>query len=366
MNQQPSAPAGCRETAPGTAAPGNLFVCHTQAQLILASGLATERFARETNDLILFVDFALREEMRRRLERIFDRVLFLQSIYPKEYDTFRAKLSWYPADLKRIRAFMSQPYGRVFESCDTVFLEQRILKYACKANPEAELIWLEDGITAYFQNVETHGGLDSNTLTRTLRKALFKYLCGAGKYYDRDFAGMGGSRMLRTIYAQYPDAIREPYRSLRRAVGITDSEYRSGLRALYEKRALETDPNSVILVMDKLDTYLHPEKVRAAVSACLAAAKTQGREVVCKFHPRETEVWEEFEGIPAFDRSVGIESLYLSLLDRRETLRIVGVKSTGLASAKKLGYRVESLFGRSGETNPDLESFFRKIGIELL
>lgn len=44
------------------------------------------------------------------------------------------------------------------------------------------------------------------------------------------------------------------------------------------------------------------------------------------------------------DKSVGIESVYVSLADMKDTITIVGVKSTGLMTAKKLGYNVVSLF----------------------
>ena len=41
----------------------NLYICHTQAQLILASGLALGRFRDDENDLILFVDFGIKDEL---------------------------------------------------------------------------------------------------------------------------------------------------------------------------------------------------------------------------------------------------------------------------------------------------------------
>lgn len=344
----------------------NLFVCHTQAQLILAAGLSIGRFRNDENILFLFVDFALKDELKIRINKIFNKVLYLQSIYPAEKNTFRSKLRWYAEDLRRIEPVMESPFNRVFEVCDMVYLEQRILKSACKRNPEVELNWLEDGITAYYQNIESHGGLDLNKFTRFLRCVIFKYLGGVGRYYDRDFPGMGGGKMLKTAYCLYPDAVREPYKSLKIIEEISDEEYRFGLQALYEGKSAAVEDAAIILVLDKLDTYVYPEKMKRILSDFLASAKRENRKVYCKFHPRESEVWDIFKTYPVFDKSIGIESLYLSLLNKRASLKIVGVKSTGLMSAKKLGYDVESLFLQCGETNENLEKFYSLIGVELI
>ena len=61
----------------------NLFVCHTQANLILASSLALGRFKDDENLLILFVDFGLKDELKDRLDKTFAHTLYLQSIYPQ-------------------------------------------------------------------------------------------------------------------------------------------------------------------------------------------------------------------------------------------------------------------------------------------
>ena len=69
----------------------NLFICHTQAQLILASGLALGRFKDDENLLMLFVDFGIKDELKERLNNTFTRTLYLQSIFPVEFNTTKAK-----------------------------------------------------------------------------------------------------------------------------------------------------------------------------------------------------------------------------------------------------------------------------------
>lgn len=196
----------------------NLFVCHTQAQLILACGLALGRFREDVNELILFRDFDLKGEMRERLDGVFSRTLYLQSIYPKEYNTLKAKLKWYPQDLKELKSFVNGPYNRVFVVCDWVFLVQKAMQYAYRYNKDTEFCWLEDGITAYYSDSDIRGGFDSNQFTRLIRRIIVQYILGVGKFYQRDFREMGGLSILKRAFVTYPQSAREPYRSRRELV----------------------------------------------------------------------------------------------------------------------------------------------------
>ena len=344
----------------------NLFICHTQAHLILASGLALGRFKNDENLLILFVDFGIKDEMKARLDKTFTRTLYLQSIYPAEMNTAKAKLKWYPQDWKLIKQFLTEPVDRAFAVCDHVLLVQKAIQLVHKFNNNVELNWLEDGIIPYFVDNTNTGGFDSNNLTRQIRLFMFKYIFGLGSFYNRDFWGCGGMASLKTAFVSYPDAVREPYRSQKQLVGITDEEYLAGLSAMYTKSKLDVQPNSVILVVDKLDRYAFPDKVRASLSAFISKCKEEGKTVICKFHPRETEVWDIFDGCQTMDKSVGIESAYVSLADIKDSITIAGVKSAGLMSAKKLGYNTVSLFPSCGEENENLVTFYEKLNIKLL
>lgn len=344
----------------------NIFICHTQAHLILASGLTLGRFKGDENDLILFVDFGITEELKKRLKNTFSRVLFLQSIYPAEFNTFKAKLKWYPKDWKEIKKFVNDKYDRAFAVCDWLLLVQETLKRIYNLNPNVEMAWLEDGITAYYSDSDIRGGLDSNDFTMMIRRLIFRNLLGIGKFYDRDFREMGGLKCLKTVYSCYPDCVREPYNPARRLVAISDAEYRAGLQAMYMSADLELKLPAVIIVVDKLDRYEHPDMVKDSLLKFIQEAQRQEKNVICKFHPRETQKWDIFADCNTLDKSVGIESTYLSLLPHKEYVTIVGIKSTGLMSAKKLGYNAISLFPSSGESNQNLIGFYKSLGVKLI
>lgn len=344
----------------------NLFICHTQAHLILASGLVSGRFSEDENFLILFVDFAIKDELKSRLNRTFSRTLYLQSIYPSEFNTVKSKLKWYPRDWRLIKDFLTAPIDRVFAVCDWLLLVQKTLQLAHRLNQDTEMAWLEDGISAYYSDSNIHRGMDRYKITLAFRSFLFRYILGVGKFYDRDFDNSGGLHCIKQVYTCIPEAVREPYRSKRQLIGISNSEYLKGLSAIYPKSNLNILPNSVILVVDKLDRYAFPDKARVALSRFIDECKENGKTVVCKFHPRETEIWDIFKDCRLIDQSVGIESAYVSLADIKDSITVAGIKSTGLMSAKKLGYKTISLFNSCGENNPELERFFARIGVEML
>ena len=342
----------------------NLFVCHTQAHLILASGLTRGRFKEDENHLVLFRDFNLNDEMAEKLKQIFSSCLFLTGVFPAANKTFIARLKWHREDDKLLKLYIKQSYDRVFAVCDWTPPVQYCLKRCRDLKEDTQFIWLEDGILSYFQNAEIHKGSDKYTFTLFLRKIFFKYLLGIGSIYDRDFEAMGGLKVFRQMYTLYPEAVREPYRSHRGLFGITNEEYLAGIMALYDAKELNIPKDSILLIMDKLDTYINPESVQEAISTINEKAKTEGKRIFCKFHPREDLSWSVFEECTILDRTIGAESLYLSLAGKIDSIQVVGIKSAGLMSARKMGFQVISLFKEIGESNDALIQFFERIGID--
>ena len=343
----------------------NLFIRHTQAHLILATGLSLGRFKNDENTLILFRDFEINQSLEYRIKQLFNNCLILKG-NSSGSKTLISRIRWHREDNRILRKSIVKPYDRVFAVCDWTPPVQYCLKRCLDLNKKAEFIWLEDGILAYFQNVETRSGSERFAFTKYLRKLFFKYLCGIGNVYDRDFNGMGGLKLFKQMYCLYPEAVREPYCSRRNIVPITNEEYNLGVSSLYDTKILNIAPNSVILIMDKLDTYLYPACVGDAIKALKKDLLVKGVKIYCKLHPREDEIWEELKDCELLEKTIGAESLYLSLSNMVDSINIIGVKSAGLMSAKKMGFSVASLFNQSGEQNLDLVRFYENIGIRLI
>lgn len=340
----------------------NLFVCHSQANVLLAISLTKGRFIDDNNDLILFRDFAPNETLDSILKSSFSRVLFLKGTYPAINKSWRAKIKRYPNDLIEIRKFLlSQYYSRVFEVCDECIPELFILKWT--ETMHTEYIWLEDGSYPYFRNTDNKTGLARNSWTRYIRKFIFKYVFGLGKYYEFEGTHMGANNILRTAYLTFPGYQREEY-STKQIIGISDDEFINGLATMYpkcNKNRLKTP--SILIVMDKLDVYKDLSLVESVILGIISKLKEQGIIVYYKYHPREESSLKALVSCIEIDRFTGVENFYSSNLSN--DLSIIGIKSTGLQYAKKLGFNVKSIGKMVNEVDDNVLSFYSKIGIDV-
>lgn len=342
----------------------NLFICHSQAQLLLAMSLSTGRFAQDENDLILFTDFRLKDDLRENLEKVFSRVLYRIGTFPASNKTWKEKFKRYPDDLRQIRTFMDKSYDKVFEVCDDCIPELFALKYAVKRNPDCDFAWLEDGSYPYFRNTISVSGFSTNNTTRFIRKVLLRNLCGLGRLYDFRGCYMGANHVLRKAYLTFPGKQRKEYQ-LKDVVGIEDSEFRQGLVTMYPPVKENVIPSdSVLLVMDKLDVYKDLQKIASTLTAVIEKFRKQGKQIFYKYHPREETELDVLKGCNELSRFTGVENFYSSNVG--SNLIVVGIKSTGLQNAKKLGFEVWSLAPIVNEADENVIRFYRSIGIKIL
>lgn len=340
----------------------NLFVCHTQANLILAAGLARGRFYADDNDLILFRDFMLSPATEEILKGVFTRVLIRDGVYPPENKKWSKKASSIPKDFSAIKTFMDKPYDKVFEICDTNLQEIYILKRAHKVNKDVEMIWLEDGSYPYFVNTTNVDGLNSNDFTRLVRQIIFKNLHNFGKFYDFEGGYMAANRNLKQAYITLKGKEREIFKN-KEIVQITADEYLKGISLLFpvEEGQEPLQENALLLALDKLDTYISIDKLREVLVAISGLAA--GKKVYFKLHPKEDMWLPEFDNFTELNKNKGIEYFYSLAMGK--PLTVVGCKSTALMSAKILGYTAISVAVLMGENAEDLVRFYNAIGVSL-
>lgn len=338
----------------------NLFVCHTQANLILAIGLSKGRFIHDENDLILFTDFQISEVLEKALNTIFKNKLYLSGSFPQKNKSWKSKFKRYQIDFKKINKFMDTLYNRVFEVCDDALPEIFILKKAKSINPSAELIWLEDGSHPYFINGFQNTGLNSNDITRYIRKFIFRYIFMFGKFYDFEGGYMGSNRNLKIIYLTYPGNERKEYANKIKET-ITDEEYRLGIKYLYSGNVQILDDDSTLLVLDKLDSYKNLDRIKILVNSVYEWCKNNNKLLCYKLHPKEDVILAELDGLNELNKNIAIEYFYASNINKKIT--IIGVKSTGLQASKKLGFKTISTMKLVGEEEINVSKFYNKIDI---
>jgi hypothetical protein len=341
----------------------NLYVVHTQYSLVLAMGLSKGRFKNDNNDLILFKDFKLIPELKNTLDANFNNSLYIEGAFPKTNSSITNRLKNFFKAIKECKKFITSKYNRVFIVLDMNLPEMRIMKMAYKLNPEVKFIALEDGSYPYFLNYVTAGGLDTNQLTRKFRKFLFKYLLGCGDFYSFEGRFMGANTWLKDIYLTYKDYARDIYAN-KKKVEISTEEFNSGVNLLFSGTATIISENSVLLILDKLDVYTDLNKIRLLISEMVSVSSEKGKTIYYKFHPRENMSLVELKNCIELDRSIAIESYYKTFVGQNPL--VVGIKSTGLQTAKKMGFNVISLAKVVNEHNSDVISFYEKIGIKIL
>jgi hypothetical protein len=338
----------------------NLFVCHSQAHLILAVGLAKGRFLNEKNDLILFIDFSISEEMIIIINDVFDRTLLREGMYPEINKSWKSKMISYPKDLKVLGKFIKGSYSKVFIVCDGNIQEMYILKIVSRYNNSVEIIWLEDGSYPYYVNTLKVDGLNSNEFTRYFRKFFFKRLICLGKFYDFEGDYMSSNKNITTAYLTIKGQERSIFKN-KRIISITEEEYKTGINNLFNDSGIILNKNSIILVIDKIDSYNCEKKIVSVLSELIYYANERGKKIYFKYHPREESFINAFDGIEELNRKVAIEYYYNASLARNIT--IIGVKSTGLQSALSLGFNTISLINLTDEFDMAIVNFFSRIGV---
>lgn len=340
----------------------NLFVVHTQYNLILACGLAKTDFYKDRCDLILFQDFRPSEDTERRFRTCMNSVLILDGNWQKKSLSSKEKADKIKHDCRSISDFVGDvAYDRVFIVDDMCIQEMYVLKVTHKKNKAIQMAWLEDGGIAYFDNGVVSGGMGATPVKRLIRKYTFSILYGLWGYYDLAPC-MGGHKLLKAGYFTFPNSVRAELTD-REHIEISEKAFTAGMEVLYSANHFEFDAHSLLIAMDKLDVYGSDiDKVNRLISDTVKRANSEGRKIYYKYHPRESDRLPALDGETELDRNIALES-YLANSNTKD-ITIIGIKSTSLQTAKKMGYETVSFIKSIEPDNKKVVRFYDDIGIE--
>lgn len=327
----------------------------------MALGLIVTEFSIDNNDLILFGDFNLTHELERKIREKFDRCLLLEGNFPKKELNVKHKYQKLVQDNKSIRKFLNRPYNRVFVVDDMCIQEMYVMKCALNKNHNVEMAWLEDGSNAYFDNGVVSTGMGATTLKRCIRKMFFSLRFGLGEGYDLG-ACMGSHKLLRKAYFTFPESAREELKDKEKC-HITQEAFEQGMKEMYGGNIYPFEEKSILIAMDKIEVYGDlKSNVNELISYEVKQAEKEGIKVYYKYHPRETEELPALKQATQLDRMIAFESYLIN--SEVKTLHIIGIKSTALQTAKKLGYKTTSLIKHVDNQNTNVVDFYIRIGIE--
>ena len=144
------------------------------------------------------------------------------------------------------------------------------------------------------------------------------------------------------VYVLYPNLVRREL-SHKLIYEISKSELICGIEKLYSFLNVEypSDENLVLIFFDLLSRYKNIETVEMLTSAAIKKNMAQGRRVVIKYHPRETQEIASSEEAFKIPSHIPAEKVLYDLKGR--DLVVWGNATTSIIVASKMDFCVYSI-----------------------
>ena len=243
-------------------------------------------------------------------------------------------------------------YGLVL---DKNFCELYIMESLLQSKPQPVIIFIEDGAHSYYHNGVTNGGLSNSKLLRLVRKSAFRVL-GVRKSYRFLHNELGGNKNINKFFLHFPKNQRNLY-SHDKVYGIEKDIFRKVIAQVNSSTKML---NRDLFILDHSSTFrdciTYEKRIKSFV------AEMGG--MWLKFHPRENQSFmERFDNSLIIEREITVERLLA--VQTQSDIGVYGISSTGLMSAKILGYSVTSVMQYFGLEKEEALRFFKVLEIRI-
>lgn len=339
----------------------NLFVMHTQYNLILSAAIKS-RYKDAENTLVLYSEFALNDEMKKRLSEVFDDVIVIRD---KFYAPTSAldEIKNMRRDLKKVKKIRNISFDNIYMSQERVF-DMILCARAKKINPDIVCHNIEED--AYYSIDNKYNAKDfvyKESFRMKRRKFLYSLLLIGYPYNYRDVHycyGMSSEYDCANLL--FPSVARKELKN-KELDEITKKELISGIKAIYsEKRVnLPQGDKYTLFFFDLINRYKNPEKIKQIVEEIVRFSQKNGRVVLIKYHPREDNKFSDIKGAFEIPNLVPAEKVLIDL-EGKDSL-VVGNATTSCWVAAKLGFKVASISKIEFPDNKKMHNFMGNIGI---
>lgn len=333
----------------------NLFVMHTQYNLILATGIALSRYAGEDNDLIVYPEFSITQDWKERLQRVYRRIYFVREAYADSTPGIRG-IREAAEQIRQCESFLAPQYDEVIISQDRLF-EGILVARLRRQNPACRCTAVEDD--AYFSQIPKRTGRFFRTKKR-LKSVVTRWFAGVWVDFLTPDC-YGGSSYIDALYVNYPSAIRKELAD-KPCVEIDREAVVAGIHALYSCRKPDADQKkTVVILSDLISRYSNKETVTQVFMDVARWCGEKNLHLLIKYHPRESEKLPLQPWAEELPTTVAVEKMLLEFAPAK-TL-VIGNVSTSLEMAIKLGFSVVSVlhFARCDQASP----VYRQWGIQI-
>lgn len=348
----------------------NLFVLHTQYNLILGMGIMLNRYKEDQNDLIVYAEFTLLEELKIKLEQTFCQVFYVRERYENEKNDFfnieRDLYSKYALIKKSVVG--NHAYDNVFISQDRP-LESLIVGHCKKLNRQCKFWYIEDGCDSYFSINPVKNYPDYNPGWHTKRSWIIRKLLYGSTYCSDERSGLyiyGQSKYFDGHYVIFPKFIRPQLKS-KKVAEITIEEIIDGVRAIYSDFQIKINKASryVLFFFDLMERYRNLQTIRNIIDNIVANTQKDDTLVLLKYHPRETDKFkfEESRNVEEIPHIIPAEKLLCDLFGKEVT--VYGNATTAIVVAEKMGFNTISIAGFENSNNTYMIEQLKRMGIHV-
>ncbi len=342
----------------------NLFVMHTQYNLILAAGLVLQS-PNDINDLVLYSEFKLNDEMLKSLERVFNRVIVVVDHFTAPQKLFR-EIEHIQNCLRRTQGLWEMEYERVYLSQERTF-DLALYGKLRKNNRKLMCLAIEEDAYYSINNCMNNGDYIERITRKTKlanlirRVALWKF-----PYNHKELIHCYGmSSVYYGVHLLFPQYARRELLG-KELIEVTEDTLAEGIEAIYAERNIEYPEGSkyFLVFMDLMSRYNAKDKVKQILEEIVDNCSRCGRTVLLKYHPRETERLDASGGIHELDMTVPAEKVLLEL--KGKDVVVLGNATTACRVAAKLGYKVYSICRIDAPENEKMHEFMSKIGVRCI
>lgn len=342
----------------------NLFIMHTQYNLILACGIVQTCYQNDRNDLVVYAEFTLQASLKKSLERCFDHVYYIQEHYTRCSNIFKSDYYLYTC-LKKSKGFLNNTYQNVFLS------QEREYDTYCLAKLAKHAIFnccaIEEDVYFSVDNARNIPGYKpiKKTIKHNIRLCIRNLCLGRNTFLEENGYFYGMHSCYHQNYVLFPHAVRRELLA-RDLVEITPNALYKGIQALYSEVdvRLPKSERSVLWYFDLLERYNNLEAITNMVENIVALCENSHITFLYKYHPRETEKIVCLQDRPCvFEIPANLPSEKVSFELKDHNVAVVGNLTTALWVSAKMGMQVFSMVKMENPENFAAAQAMNKMGI---
>lgn len=320
------------------------------------------RYENSENTLVLFSEFTLNDDMRTALARVFDRIIVVRDRFMPVMRTLD-EVKFTRKCLKKVRSIRNERFDNIYMSQERTF-DMIMCARAKKVNPKVRCYDIEED--AYYSineklNADDYVYVESKRTKR--RKFLISLLYFGYPYNYNDVHycyGMSGEYHGANLL--FPKLARRELGG-KELIEITSDELTQGIKVIYSDLNTQYPKGDkfTLFFFDLMSRYKNPENVRRIVQEIIKVSQESGRVVLFKYHPRETEKFNDVDGACELPNLIPAEKILLDLKGR--DVVVMGNATTSCIVAAKLGFDVLSISKIEFPTNKKIHEVMKKMGI---